>query len=93
MSFLEADFEKIGGFSLDYYNWGNEDEDIIWKFLSRNDVVYLSETYPQLSVLHLEHPRTYNNQNLAINTQTYEARKKRGVDSIILEDGKKYEKL
>jgi len=85
-------FENIGGFSLEYFNWGCEDDDLIWKLSKMYNVIYLFKESPNLAVLHLEHPRkywTYYKENMRI----FARRKHKGVNSAISDDRKKYESI
>jgi len=85
-------FESVGGFSIDYFNWGCEDDDLIWKFSNMYNIIHLFEKFPKLSVLHLEHPRRYWNY-YKNNLQIFEDRKRKGINYIISEDKKKYENV
>jgi SAM-dependent methyltransferase len=85
-------FEDVGGFSLEYINWGCEDDDLIWKLSQIHNIVYSFKKFPNLSVLHLEHPRKYWS-SYNHNMQIFEKRKKKDPNHLILEDKKRYDNI
>ncbi|NHJ13500.1 MAG: glycosyltransferase [Candidatus Thorarchaeota archaeon] len=91
--FCEASFfYKVGGYCMKYFNWGCEDEDLIWKLRSLGSITYLYDEAPELAVLHLEHPRQYRT-SLEINTRLLEKRMQEGIEAAIVSDVIEYKRL
>lgn len=85
-------FEHVGGYSVKYHNWGCEDSDFISKLQSTYQVIRMYEKLPNLPILHLEHPRRYNNSDLKSNTRIFNNRKNK-IETAIKEDIEEYKKL
>lgn len=85
-------FEDVGGFSLEYFTWGCEDDDLIRRLSKRYNIIFLFEENPDLSVLHLEHPRKYWT-SYKRNMQIFEKRKKKEISRLICEDKKRYDSI
>lgn len=86
-------FEKVGGYCENYYQWGMEDEDLHTK-LKYFYTVYRIEKYVKgKPLLHLEHSRNYNNDIYAKNRDCFNARVNDGIDSMVRKDIINYKKV
>ncbi|MGD2091251.1 MAG: glycosyltransferase family 2 protein [Candidatus Aminicenantes bacterium] len=86
-------FEQVGGYCTDYRGWGCEDLDLIWKLRKICKVIYSYKEMPRLGVLHIEHPRSYNNAVYKRNSLLYDSRKNLDIDRVVKTDLNKYKLL
>jgi len=55
---LKSQFEKVGGFCLQFAGWGCQDADLQWKLKESFGFLQFPNE-ARFEVLHLDHPRTY----------------------------------
>lgn len=75
-------FDKVGGFSQIYSRWGCEDDDILHKLKSINEVTILNKKYPDLKVLHIDHELPYK-KTLEENKRKKKKRKNSFIDNLL----------
>lgn len=83
---LFENFEKVGGYSEKYYNWGYEDIDLQWKFDEIVGIQIMDAAIKECSLIHFEHPSRRRNKQYIENTNTFKARKKIGQKRAIRDD-------
>lgn len=80
------DFWNIGGYCELYHNWGLEDEDLHRKLGQRVSLCYIDQTIIKRSLIHLEHPRNYNNKTYLKNRTIFDLRFSKATEVVIAED-------
>ncbi|WP_432994594.1 galactosyltransferase-related protein [Dactylosporangium sp. CA-233914] len=79
-------FDAAGGYCARYLGWGCEDDDLIAKLESRGEVLRAWRVAKTLTCLHLEHPRTSENNGLKANQAILHERLAAGGAAMIAED-------
>jgi len=76
-------FEQVGGYCERYIGWGGEDDDLLFKLASRATLTRAWRAIPDLTCLHVEHPRPPVNENVERNRRLLAERMASGATTMI----------
>lgn len=83
---LKSQFEKVGGFCLQFAGWGCQDADLQWKLKESFGFLQFPNE-ARFEVLHLDHPKSYfSKERWMENRSIQQLRRERGLKDSISED-------
>ena len=80
------DLIDLGGYSQVYYHWGMDDIDTQWKINESLGARNIFELFPNLYVLHFEHPVFNENEDHKKNREIFKKRFNHGVEKAVKYD-------